>query len=92
MFVPATEYGLGWAWVTCEKHQDVEKMLACAAERREKAAAALRENTQHETVQPTKDAAAADEDAASNDAASAAGETSADDAKCSECSEEVSDA
>ncbi|XP_026189744.1 uncharacterized protein LOC34618917 [Cyclospora cayetanensis] len=81
MFVPATEYGAGWAWVTCEKHDEVEKMLAFAEERRAQAAAALRENIQKSAN--TKD----DEDAAS----AAAAETSADDAKCSESSGELSD-
>ena len=88
MFVPATEYGLGWAWVTCEKHEDVEKMLAYAAEKREKEAAALRESAQ-ESVQAKKDNDGASDAA---EAADAAAETSADDAKSSECSEEVSDA
>ncbi|CDI80440.1 hypothetical protein, conserved [Eimeria acervulina] len=85
MFVPATEYGLGWAWVTCEKHEDVEKMLAYAAEKREKEAAALRESAQ-ESVQAKKDNDGASDAA---EAADAAAETSADDAKSSECSEEV---
>ncbi|CDJ30431.1 uncharacterized protein EMH_0058080 [Eimeria mitis] len=94
MFSPATEYGLGWAWVTCEKHEDVEKMLACAAERKEKAAAEMRERAKQTTkkTDAAAAAAAAAEETEAAATAAAAAETSADDAKSSECSEGASDA
>lgn len=77
--MPGTEYGAGWAWVTCEKHEDVKKMLAFAEERREQAAAALRDNMKKETEGHKEEA-------------NAAAETSADDSKSSDCSGEFSDA
>ncbi|KAL8433272.1 hypothetical protein ACSSS7_004057 [Eimeria intestinalis] len=73
MFVPGTEYGAGWAWVSCEKHEDVEKMLAVAEERREQAAAALRENIKSNNKESKKEEEKADSDAAA--------ETSADECK-----------
>ncbi|KAL8447017.1 hypothetical protein Emag_004489 [Eimeria magna] len=74
MYVPGTEYGPGWAWVSCEKHEDVEKMLAVAEERREQAAAALRENIQtNKGTEKEEQQEKADSDAAA--------ETSADECK-----------
>ncbi|CDJ51836.1 hypothetical protein, conserved [Eimeria brunetti] len=95
LFVPATEYGPGWAWVTCEDPKEVEKMLACAAERREQQTHALREKHKQNAIkQSQKDGDAAAAAAATATAAAAAAanaDTSADDAKSSECSEENSD-
>lgn len=79
MFVPGTEYGAGWAWVTCEKHEDVEKMLSFAEERKQHAVAALREDMKKNTEAQKEDAVAAVE-------------TSADEEKGSESSGNVSDA
>ncbi|KAL8274722.1 hypothetical protein Esti_001437 [Eimeria stiedai] len=73
MYVPGTEYGPGWAWVSCEKHEDVEKMLAVAEESREQAAAALREN-----MKSNKETEKEEEEKAESDAAA---ETSADECK-----------
>ncbi|KAL8432969.1 hypothetical protein Efla_001177 [Eimeria flavescens] len=79
MYVPGTEYGLGWAWVTCEKHEDVEKMLSVAEERRQQAAVTLREDIKSEK-----------QEAAGKEEADTAAETSSDEAKGVEG--EVSDA
>lgn len=79
MFVPGTEYGSGWAWVTCEKHEDVEKMLAYAEERKQQAAATLRESMKKNLDEQKEESLAA-------------AETSADEAKSDDCSGQLSDA